>query len=385
MSAMTLWKTACLPIVTMGVAGMALCDCTGLGNVGALGDCPALKDGNFGAMKLEGDAKAQADLKAFLETVYSLHTITVDIEKELIGSCGELGKSIGMDGAMLKADPSDGDGAKKVCGSVAEKIKSMMNPFAAQLELEVGDTTCDVSVEDTQKCLDECGAKIASAELGASCDGELVGKCETECTGTCIAAGASNCSAGLCAGKCDGVCDGKRSTGLCKGKCTGKCSAGCAVTAKGSCDGLCAGSSACSGTLKAPMCRGMLKPASVDPGCVLGCDAKLARALSCPAPAVAVTVKTKGNKDLDALAKSLEAELPRIHMGMGRAAALGGTLAAIGERAAKLKSSLGPSIGATGASCLGQAGVMSGTSSASLKVELEATGNVDASLAPPKS
>src|SRR5260221_14292694 len=131
MSAMTFWKKACLPIVTLGLAAPALCNCGAVGNVGVTGDCPALKDGNFGAMKLEGDAKAQADLKAFLQSVYALHTLTVDIEKELIGSCGELGKTIGMDAAMLKADPSDGDGAKKVCGSVAGKIKSKMNPFAA--------------------------------------------------------------------------------------------------------------------------------------------------------------------------------------------------------------------------------------------------------------
>jgi hypothetical protein len=382
---MTFWKSACLPIVLMGLGGPALCNCTGPSNVGVLGDCPALKDGNFGAMKFEGDAKSQAELKAFLETVYSLRTITVDIEKELIGSCGQLGKSIGMDEAMLKADPADGDGAKKVCGSVAEKIKSMMNPFAAGLELEVGEVKCEIDVDATQKCLEECGAKIPTAELGANCDGELLGKCDAECTGTCISLDARTCNAGACSGRCDGVCDGKKSAGLCKGKCTGKCSGGCGVQGKGTCDGLCAGgTSACTGTLKSPVCRGSFRAASVDAGCLLGCSAKLATSIKCPTPAVVVTIKTKGNKDLEALAKSLEGELPKIHTGTGRAVALAATLAAIGERATKLKQTLGPSIGATGASCLGQAAIMANTSMSSINVEIEATGNVDASLAPPK-
>ncbi len=361
---MTLWKKASAPVLLLGLATPLLADCDLMSKVPGLPDCSALKDGNLEALKLEGDANVQAQLKSFLGSVYQLHVLTVDIEKDLIGACGELGKAIQMDEASLKADAGSGDGAKKVCGEVSEKVKALLaSAGGATLTLSIGEPRCEIDIDAMGKCLEGCSS-VKVADLVASCEpAKLSGKCEGECKGSCLVE-MPQC-AGACMGVCDGTCDGKKFSGSCAGKCAGKCSGSCGIV-KPKCDGICAGT--CGGKLELPKCAGELKPPTADPNCLMTCGAKMSSQIVCSAPAVKVTIVGKSKVDLSGLQKGIEAALPRIiNIGVGRVGAIKGTVMGLVESGQKLPS-IATSVGLQGAACITQGAVLAGTAAGSIKV-----------------
>ena len=123
---MSFWKNASAPILFAGLALPVLMNCNGLPGIPGA-DCPAMKDGNFAELKFSGGAEVEGKLKGFLEAVYSLDKLALEMEVSLIASCKELGTSIGMDEAKLTAEPQGGVGAKTVCMAVAGEIKAKLD------------------------------------------------------------------------------------------------------------------------------------------------------------------------------------------------------------------------------------------------------------------
>jgi hypothetical protein len=379
---MKLLKKTCAPLLLVGLCAPALVNCDALKGAGLpIPGCPAMDDGKFDALKLEGSAKVQADLKGFLNAVYEMRKHTVEMEKTLIESCAELGKGMSMDEAALKAEPADGEGAKKVCGAVGEKIKALIGTVKdATVKVIVGKPHCEIDVDGMLGCYKGCGAALDPKKLAESCaGGMLAGKCEAKCEGNCMLEPGAQCS-GTCGGMCDGKCDGKKSSGLCTGKCEGKCKGGCSVSGKAKCDTLCVGG--CSGELKLPKCLADFKP-PVDPSCLASCAPKMVNHISCTPPPIDVVIEGKGvdkaKKDLQGLITALNSALPKIvsvELGTGtRLLAQGEALISFGKGLPEIAQQAGPSA----ITCIATATGIAGKVGATIKVAVDASASVGAS------
>ena len=185
------WKLVSMPVVVLGLASPMLVNCgalpKGLNVPGPAGDlldaaegCDEFDSGNFAKLKFKGGAKVEGKIKGFLNASFSLNKAMVEMETNLIASCGELGKAIGMPAGELKAKVDGGKGAEKVCGAVAEKVEAMMKANAsAQISIDVDPPKCYVPIEAMASCLGECGSPIKGGKLEASCKGgEISGSCE---------------------------------------------------------------------------------------------------------------------------------------------------------------------------------------------------------------
>lgn len=383
---MSFWKKVSAPILLAGLASPALVNCNGLPGIPGA-DCPALKDGNFANLQLQGDAAVQGKLKGFLEAVYSLDKLALEMEATLIASCGELGVAIGMDAAKTKAEPKGGEGAKAVCGAVAGEIKAKLSANAsAKLSVELGEPKCYVDIDAMTACLGECGAAIEPGKLDASCEGgEISGTCEAECKGSCTVEAGAGCE-GECGGSCKGDCEGECSakgadgkcSGSCKGKCKGECTASCKMEGKAQCSGNCSGG--CSAEVKAPKCSGEFKPPSVDPSCHMNCTAKTAASAKCDPPTVAIKIEGDAKGELKGLVDGLQVALPKIvNMQIGMGKKLLATCEAIVKGGAELPS-IASSAGLQAVACIGMAVQMAAGASASVSVNVEASASVGGSV-----
>lgn len=382
---MSFWKKVSAPILLVGLASPTLVNCDMLGALPGM-DCPAMKDGNFAALKFEASGEVNAKLKGFLEAVYSLDQLAVEMETGLIASCGELGVAIGMSEAETKAEPSGGEGAKKVCAAVAAKVSGTLEASAGvSLSLDIGEPSCSADIDALMECYGDCGVSVDPGSIEASCEGgEISGSCEGECSGSCtVEAGAEcggSCSA-TCKGECDGECSAKNEDGSCNGKCEGtckgECSGSCEVKGGGECSGSCSGG--CSGEIKAPKCSGDFKPPSVSADCQMNCAAKTAAKVSCTPPSVDIKVEGEASAEVQALVDGLQVALPKIiniQIGMGKK--LVGQVEALVEAGASLPE-IAAQAGLQAVGCVAAAVEMSVSASASISVNVEASASVSGS------
>ncbi len=381
---MSFWKNASAPILFAGLALPVLVNCDGLAIPGA--DCPAMKDGNFADLKFEGSAEVQGKIKGFLEGVYALDKLAVEMETNLIASCKELGTAIGTDEAKLNAEVGGGEGAKAVCMAVAADVKAKLDASAdVSLSIELGEPKCEADITAMTDCFADCGAVIEPGEFEASCEGgEVSGTCEAECTGTCTVEAGAGCE-GACGGKCTGECEGecaaKNEDGTCAGKCDGtckgECSASCKMEGKADCSGSCSGG--CSAELKAPKCSGDFKPPSVSADCQANCTAKTAASATCTPPTIDIKVEGEASADIEALVEGLTVALPKIvEIQIGMATKLVATGEALVSAGAELPS-VASQAGLQAIGCVAIAAEMAVSASASVSVNVEASASVSGS------
>jgi hypothetical protein len=353
---MNRWKLFSMPVVVLGLASPMLMNCgSGLGTgdlavpdamkegLEAAKGCDEFASGNISAMSFKGDAKADGQVKAFLQAAYDINKLTVELEADLIKSCAQLASDLGVKESDLKAEVGGGKGAEKVCGTAANAVQAAFKANAdAKLNVEFDQAKCYADVDGFAKCLDQCGSPVDPGKLEASCSGgEISGKCDAQCkgkctvdagakcTGTCKASCTGKCEGGFkgaCGGKCDGKCDGKNATGECKGTCEGKCDAKAEGTCTGACDGSCSGtcelkaaadcsgscSGGCSAEVKEPKCSGEFKPPSVDVRCQETCTNRAAASAKCDPPNVRIVAAGKANTDVNKLISALNKSLPTI-------------------------------------------------------------------------
>lgn len=406
------WKLVMMPAVVLGLASPMLVNCGSLPGVPGLPDvnCKGLETGDFADLKVSGGAQVEGKVKGFLSAAFDLNKIVVDMETNLIASCGALGKELGMDEKDLKAEPDGGEGGKKVCAAVAAKIDATLKASAGvKLSLEIGEPKCYANVKAMTACFGSCGSPISGGELEASCQGgEISGKCEGECkggctveagaacSGTCSASCSGKCDAGFkgtCGGKCDGKCDGKNSKAACKGTCEGKCDAEAEGSCTGTCDGSCSASctakagakcegscsGGCSVEVKEPECSGNFVPPKVDPSCQLQCAARGIASARCEPPTVKVKVEGKASADVEKLVAALQVAFPKIAGIQIRAAKdLVATGAAVVKAGVEVKD-VAVSAGMSAGVCITKAVAMSASASASIDVNVSASASVGGS------
>jgi hypothetical protein len=385
---MTLKKKLGGPILLTGMVLPGLLNCNGLPGVPGA-DCPALKDGNFAALNISGGADVKAKVTGFLEAVYNLDKFTAEMELQLIASCKEIGKAVGMDEAALSAEPGGGEGAKKVCQAVTGQIKAKLDASGgAKVSLEYTEPKCYVSVDAMMSCLSGCGAAVEPGKLDASCEGgEISGKCDAECKGACTVEAGAQCEGkceGECKGDCAGTCEAKDASGKCAGKCDGTCKgtcgASCKMEGKADCQGSCSGG--CSADVKEPKCSGEFKPPNVDPSCHLQCAAKTASEMKCDPPGVMLKLDAKGDAkaDLEAMITGLEAALPKIlEIQLGAAEKVKGTIEGVVSMGADMPA-IAQSAGLQAVSCVAMAVGVVGEASAAVDVNVQASASVSGSV-----
>jgi hypothetical protein len=413
------WKLFTMPVLMVGLASPLLVNCGSLpkglpdptgGALGAVQGCDEMKTGAFADLKFTGGAQVEGKIKGFLEAVFTLDKVAVEMETNLIASCGELGKGLGISEAELKAEVGGGKGAEKVCGAVAAKVSAMMKANAdAKIAVEIDEPKCFVPLDFMTKCLGDCGSPIKGGKLEASCKGgEISGQCDAECkgkcsvdagaecTGTCKASCSGKCDVGFkgtCGGKCEGKCDGKDMKGECKGTCDGKCDAKAEGSCTGTCDGKCSGScevkaaakcsgscsGGCSAEIKEPKCSGDFEPPSVDPSCQLQCTAKGAAKVTCDPPNVRVVAKGKANAEVQKLIASLQASLPTIvKVKLGTGKKIGATAVGIVKAGAEIKDGA-LKAGGKALACIVAAMEASASAKASIDVNVSASASVGGS------
>ncbi len=342
----TRWKVAALPAVMFGLMSPMLTNCDTLKGIAsdptklaeAAEGCPEFEKGDFSGLQID------AKMKGLLDAAAKFDKLAMEVEVGLIESCAELGKALKVPEAELKAEPKDGEGAKKVCGAVGAKLDAFMK---ANASLNIGITLtapkCYADIDAMTKCLGDCGSPVSPGEFKASCQGgelsgECSGKCEgscqmeagAECKGTCSGSCSGKCDAkfsGKCGGKCNGKCDGKDSKGAacagtcdgscdakaegsCGGSCEGKCDAKCEAKVTGSCKGRCTGG--CDVNFKAPSCTGSFKPPKVSIECQSQCAAKATASLKCDPPGINITINGKASAEVTEVIAGLKKALPKI-------------------------------------------------------------------------
>ena len=384
---MSFLKKVNAPLLMVGLASPVLVNCDALGGLVPGMDCPALKDGNFAQLKFEGSAEVNAQLTGFLEAVYSLDQLALEMETNLIASCGELGTAIGMSEAEVTAEPKGGEGAKQVCAAVAAKVSGTLEASAsASLSVEIGEPSCKADVQALMDCYANCGAAIDPGEIEASCEGgEISGKCSGECKGTCTVEAGGECGGtcdAKCTGECDGTCAAENAEGKCEGKCdgtcNGTCSASCKVEGKADCSGSCSGG--CSVEMEAPKCSGEFKPPSVSADCQMNCSAKTAASVSCEPPSVNIKVEGEASAELTTLIDGLQVALPKIvniQIGMGQKLVAQGK--ALVEAGTNLPS-IAANAGLQAVGCIAAGAEMAISASASVSVNVEASASVSGSV-----
>jgi len=302
-----------------------------------LSDPSAIMSADFG---LEADV--QGKLKGALAASANLKAMAGEIEAELSGACKNIAMDLGAaEGDVAAADDSPGASVKAACGAAAKLIGEFKAKASGSISIEVGEPTCEASMDAMANCAAECDANIEPGSAQVSCEGgEISGKCSGECNGSCTVEAGAECSgecngtcsgkceadfSGKCGGDCNGKCDGKDSSGKCEGNCEGSCSAsgegscggkcegtcsvGCKVEGQANCSGECSGE--CSVEMEAPKCSGEVKPPEMSAECQANCDAKLEAELKCTPPKV--MVKIEGAADAEAAEKlvaTLRANLP---------------------------------------------------------------------------
>jgi len=326
-------------------------------------------------MSISGSAEIKGQLTGFLEAVYSLDKVAVEMETSLVASCKELGTALEMPEDQLTAELGGGEGAKTVCGNVAAKITEMLNASASvSLSIELGEPTCSVSIDAMTECLAGCGAAIDPGKLEASCEGgEIAGTCSGKCEGSCTVEAGAECN-GECGGVCEGKCDGNESKGSCEGTCEGKCSASCKMKGEASCSGSCSGG--CDVKMEAPKCTGEFKPPNVDASCHMNCTAKTAASATCDPPSVKIKIEGEASSDIEKLVAALQVSLPKIvNIQLGMAKKLAGTIEGL-VQAGKDLPSIAASAGLEAIGCIAGGAAMAISASASISVNVEASASV---------
>lgn len=406
------WKVAALPTVVFAVASPMLVNCEALNDIAKdpskLKDvaegCPEFEKGDFSGFQID------AKLKGLLNASAEFDKVAADMETGLIEACGELGKALKIPEADLKAEAKDGEGAKKVCGAVADKLSAFMKANSS-ITVSISEPTCRADINAMTDCFKECGSPVSAGEIAAACEpgklsGECSGKCEgscevepgsAECKGSCGGSCSGKCEAnfsGKCGGKCDGKCDGKDSKGTCAGKCDGKCDAkaegSCGGTCEGKCDVACkvtAPKAACKGTcsgkcdveMKAPSCSVEVKPPKVSLECQAQCAAKAQASVKCTPPGITVLVNGQASADAQAVIEGMKKALPKIiEIGVAKGKALVSAGKGLGEQVKGSVDAIGKA-GVKAATCATVAGASVVGASAGIGLNVEVSVKVQAS------
>ncbi len=270
--------------------------------------------------KLEG--QANINYGALMQAMADFSATATAMASDVSNACQAIATDLGEDPNAVKETRADVR-AKAWCDRAIAKIQERAGQ--ANFNLDYQPPQCTVNATLQASCEGRCSANVACevtpAQVILRCDpGELSGKCEGTCEARCE--GSANLAVaceGTCQGTCEGACQGNCSNtlgnecnGRCDGECTGKCRGTCDVSASAgvACEGQCTGG--CSVEVKAPKCKGDLKPPSaecnVEADCNASCQASASAKVDCTEPSLTI----EASAGLPDVIATLSVNLPKL-------------------------------------------------------------------------
>jgi hypothetical protein len=312
------------PLALAGIAATPMFACDDVTNAQQTLCCSEFIPGNdLSAVDWGLEAKANVNYGALMQAIGDFSATATSMATDVANACQAIATDLGEDPNAVKETAADAKAA-----AWCNKALAAINTKLGQNKLVINyqPPSCNVNATVQANCEAKCSAnvqcEVTPAQIIARCDpGKLSGKCDAQCTGTCE--GAANLSVtceGVCEGECDGACNGQCSqkdsggacAGRCDGTCKGQCRGSCKVDANANvkCEGSCTGG--CSVEVKAPKCKGELKPPSADcqgdVNCAASCQASASAKVECTEPSLTVDAQA-GVEDVIA---TLKVNLPKL-------------------------------------------------------------------------
>lgn len=312
-----------VPLAVAGIALVPMIGCDELTNAQQTLCCSEFVPGNdLSAVDWGLVGQANVNYGALMQAMADFSASATSMASDVSNACQAIATDLGADPKSVTETQAD----KRVnawCTLAVAKIKERSGQ--ASISIAFQPPVCTVNASLQASCEARCSAnvdcEVTPAQIIARCEpGKLSGRCEATCNAKCegsaqLAVACDGTCQGVCEGTCAGNCDnmlGNQCNGRCDSTCNGKCRGSCDVSASGGvqCDGDCTGG--CTVEVKAPKCKGELKPPSVDcqvdADCNASCKASASAKVDCTEPSLTV-VASAGIEDV---VSTLKINLPKL-------------------------------------------------------------------------
>lgn len=327
---------------------------------GALGGaaCPALMgSGDPMQMNFSANAKANAEVKAFVAATKDLMQVSMQMEAIATTACRNMGRDLGIpDQAMTPKKDEPGAAAKAACGALSVQIDSILRQ-GIQVQVQASPPSCQADLQAKASCEGQCNVQVDPGQIVAQCEpAKLSGYCQGRCEGRCE---------GTCNGQCQGQCSAVDAQGRCVGQCNGTCSGQCNATCHAKCEG----------QWQAPKCEGYVQGPSASGECQASCNARASFRAQCTPGQVNVNVNQNAEMAMR-LAATLRANLPALiqaQVGLGKR--LLGDIKVVVDVGGRLPKVIG-NAGMQAAACVAAAANASVQASVRVNVSIQASASV---------
>lgn len=266
--------------------------------------------------------QANVNYGALMQAMADFSASGTSMATDVSNACQAIATDLGTDPKIVKETQAD-KRANAWCQLAIAKIKEKAGQ--ASIKLAYQPPACTINASLQANCEARCSANVACevtpGQIIARCEpGRLSGKCDAKCEAKCegsaqLAVTCDGTCQGVCEGTCAGNCDnmlGNQCNGRCDNTCNGKCRGSCDVSASAGvqCEGDCTGG--CSVEVKAPKCKGELKPPSaecqVDANCNGSCRASASAKVDCTEPSLTITASA----GIEDVVTTLKINLPKL-------------------------------------------------------------------------
>ncbi|MBE7483494.1 MAG: hypothetical protein HS104_26385 [Polyangiaceae bacterium] len=329
------------------------------GKFGALGGaaCPALGSGDPMQMSFSANAKANAEVRAFVAATKDLMQASIQMEGLATTACKNMGRDLGIpDAAMAPKNDEPGAAAKAACGALSAQVDWILKQ-GIQIQVQAQPPMCQADFQAKASCEGQCNVQVDPGQIVAQCEpARLSGYCQGTCEGRCE---------GRCNGTCNGQCSAVDAQGRCAGACNGTCT--------GSCDATC--HAKCQGQWQAPKCEGSVQGPSASGECQASCNARASLRAQCTPGQVNVNVSQNAEMAMR-LAATLRANLPYLiqaEVGLGKRVL--GDVKVVVDVGGRLPKIIG-NAGAQAVACVAAAAHASVQASVRINVSVQASASV---------
>ncbi|MBK7580282.1 MAG: hypothetical protein IPI67_08775 [Myxococcales bacterium] len=329
------------------------------GKFGALGGlaCPALGSGDPMQMSFSANAKANAEVRAFVAATKDLMQASIQMEALATTACTNMGRDLGVpDQAMKAKNDEPGASAKAACGALSAQVDWILKQ-GIQISVQAAPPQCQMDFQAKAQCEGQCNVQVDPGQIVAQCEpGKLSGYCQGTCQGQCE---------GRCNGQCNGQCSAVDAQGRCAGTCNGTCNGGCDATCHASCQG----------QWQSPKCEASVQGPSASGECQGSCNARASLRAQCTPGQVNVSVSQNAEAAMR-LAATLRANLPYLiqaEVGLGKRVL--GDVKVVVDIGGRLPKVIG-NAGAQAVACVAAAANASVQASVRINVSVQASANV---------
>lgn len=329
------------------------------GRFGALGGaaCPALGSGDPLQMRFSANAKADAEVRAFVAATKDLMQVSLQMEALATNACKAMGRDLGIpEQAMTAKGDEPGASAKAACGALSAQIDWILRQ-GVQISVQAQPPMCQADFQAKAQCDAQCNVQVDPGQIVAQCEpGRLSGYCQGRCEGQCE---------GTCSGQCQGQCSAVDAQGRCAGQCNGTCNGSCSATCHAKCEG----------QWQAPKCEGSIQGPSASGDCQASCSARASLRAQCTPGQVNVAVSSNAEMAMR-LAATLRANLPYLiqaQVGLGKR--LLGDVKVVVDIGGRLPKVIGDA-GMQAVACVAAAANASVQASARINVSIQASASV---------